>query len=55
MRAMVFNGSESRLSDMQVPEPVPAGGELLIDIHACGVYRPICIWSITNCRIRNSR
>ncbi|MFM0669832.1 zinc-dependent alcohol dehydrogenase family protein [Paraburkholderia sediminicola] len=39
MRAMVFDGSESRLKDRQVPEPIPAAGELLIDIHACGVCR----------------
>jgi propanol-preferring alcohol dehydrogenase len=40
---MVFDGSESRLSDTQVPEPIPAAGELLIDIHACGGAGPICI------------
>lgn len=39
MRAMVFDGTELRLNEMQVPEPIPAAGELLIDIHACGVCR----------------
>ncbi len=38
MRAMVFDGN-ALLRDMQVPDPVPAAGELLIDIHACGVCR----------------
>lgn len=39
MRAMVFDGSSSLLGDMQVPDPVPAAGQLLIDIHACGICR----------------
>ena len=39
MRAMVFDGSDMLLRSRQVPDPVPAAGELLIDIHACGVCR----------------
>ncbi|CAB3789804.1 putative alcohol dehydrogenase AdhA [Paraburkholderia ultramafica] len=39
MRAMVFDGSSSQLRDMQVPDPQPGAGQLLIDIHACGVCR----------------
>ncbi|MGF6778611.1 zinc-dependent alcohol dehydrogenase family protein [Paraburkholderia sp. GAS334] len=39
MRAMVFDGSSSLLRDMQVPDPAPAAGQLLIDIRACGICR----------------
>jgi len=39
MRAMVFDGTSSVLHDSQVPDPVAAPGQLLIDIHACGVCR----------------
>jgi alcohol dehydrogenase, propanol-preferring len=39
MRAMVFDGGSSLLRDMQVPDPVPVSGQLLIDIHACGICR----------------
>ena len=39
MRAMVFDGSSPQLRDMQVPDPEPGAGQLLIDIHACGVCR----------------
>jgi propanol-preferring alcohol dehydrogenase len=39
MRAMVFDGSSSQLHDMQVPDPRPDAGQLLIDVHACGVCR----------------
>jgi propanol-preferring alcohol dehydrogenase len=39
MRAMVFVGGSSQLRDMQVPDPQPRVGQLLIDVHACGVCR----------------
>ncbi|NYH19922.1 zinc-dependent alcohol dehydrogenase family protein [Paraburkholderia bryophila] len=39
MRAMVFDGNDSWLHDMQVPDPQPDAGQLLIDVHACGVCR----------------
>ncbi|WP_341312410.1 zinc-dependent alcohol dehydrogenase family protein [Paraburkholderia sp. IMGN_8] len=39
MRAMVFDGTAPILHDMQVPDPQPSAGQLLIDIHACGVCR----------------
>jgi alcohol dehydrogenase, propanol-preferring len=39
MRAMVFDGSSPRLTERKLPDPVPAAGQLLIDVHACGVCR----------------
>lgn len=39
MRAMVFDGTSPQLREADVPDPVPAAGELLIDVHACGVCR----------------
>lgn len=39
MRAMVFDGSGPYLKEMSLPDPVPDAGQLLIDIHACGVCR----------------
>ncbi|WP_042304040.1 zinc-dependent alcohol dehydrogenase family protein [Paraburkholderia kururiensis] len=39
MRAMVFDGSGRYLKEMSLPDPVPEAGQLLIDIHACGVCR----------------
>jgi propanol-preferring alcohol dehydrogenase len=39
MRAMVFDDSVLQLRDLQVPDPVPAAGQLLIDVHACGICR----------------
>lgn len=39
MRAMVFDGSAPSLRETQLPDPVPSAGELLIDVHACGVCR----------------
>ena len=39
MRAMLFDSSVLQLRDTQVPDPVPAAGQLLIDVHACGVCR----------------
>jgi propanol-preferring alcohol dehydrogenase len=39
MRAMVFDGSASLLSEQEVPDPAPGPGQLLIDIRACGVCR----------------
>ncbi|AOJ84525.1 alcohol dehydrogenase [Burkholderia savannae] len=39
MRAMVFDGGAPRLREAELPDPRPASGELLIDVHACGVCR----------------
>jgi propanol-preferring alcohol dehydrogenase len=36
---MVFDGSGPYLKEMSLPDPVPEAGQLLIDIHACGVCR----------------
>jgi len=39
MRAMVFDGSGPVLREMNLPDPVAGPGQLLIDVHACGVCR----------------
>lgn len=39
MRAMVFDGSGPVLREMDLPDPMPGPGQLLIDIHTCGVCR----------------
>ena len=39
MRAMVFDGTSPHLHDMQVPDPQPGAGQLLIGVHTCGVCR----------------
>lgn len=39
MHAMVFDGHSPLLCVRELPEPVPAAGQLLIDVHACGVCR----------------
>jgi propanol-preferring alcohol dehydrogenase len=39
MRAMVFDGRSPKLAERELPEPEPAAGQLLLDIHACGVCR----------------
>lgn len=39
MHAMVFDGHSPLLCEREIPEPVPAAGQLLIDVHACGVCR----------------
>ncbi|MGF6786587.1 zinc-dependent alcohol dehydrogenase family protein [Paraburkholderia sp. 35.1] len=39
MRAMVFDGSSATLTEREVPDPRPGAGEILIDVHACGVCR----------------
>lgn len=39
MRAMVFDGDSPILREEDVPNPTPGNGEVLIDIHACGVCR----------------
>ncbi|MGP8432081.1 zinc-dependent alcohol dehydrogenase family protein [Paraburkholderia fungorum] len=39
MRAMVFDGSASLLREQELPDPAPGPGQILIDIHACGVCR----------------
>ena len=39
MRAMVFDGSGPVLREMDLPDPMPGPGQLLINIHTCGVCR----------------
>src|SRR3569623_1461686 len=39
MRAMVFDGDSPILLEEDVPDPKPGIGEVLIDVHACGVCR----------------
>ncbi|WP_027212712.1 zinc-dependent alcohol dehydrogenase family protein [Burkholderia sp. WSM2232] len=39
MRAMVFDGIAPMLCEREIAEPRPAPGQLLIDVHACGVCR----------------
>lgn len=39
MRAMVFDGSKPMLREMNLPDPVAGPGQLLIDVHVCGVCR----------------
>jgi propanol-preferring alcohol dehydrogenase len=39
MLAMVFDGKSPVLHEAQVADPVAGAGELLIDVHACGVCR----------------
>ncbi|MDR6208004.1 D-arabinose 1-dehydrogenase-like Zn-dependent alcohol dehydrogenase [Paraburkholderia graminis] len=39
MRAMVFDGDSPILREDEVPEPRPSIGQILIDVHACGVCR----------------
>ncbi len=39
MRAMVFDGGDSRLVARDVPDPEPGAGEVLIRVEACGVCR----------------
>jgi propanol-preferring alcohol dehydrogenase len=39
MRAMVFDDTGDPLRNLQVPDPVPAAGQLLIDVHTCGICR----------------
>ncbi|HTH76219.1 MAG TPA: zinc-dependent alcohol dehydrogenase family protein [Trinickia sp.] len=39
MRAMVFDGHSPLLQQRELPDPQPGPGELLIDVHACGVCR----------------
>jgi propanol-preferring alcohol dehydrogenase len=39
MRAMVFDGTDPILHDLQLPDPRLLAGQVLIDVHACGVCR----------------
>jgi len=39
MRAMLFDGASPLLREVELPDPVPGEGELLIDVRACGVCR----------------
>ncbi|WP_321939904.1 zinc-dependent alcohol dehydrogenase family protein [Paraburkholderia sp. J8-2] len=39
MRAMVFDGESPVLREAEMQDPAPRDGELLINVHACGVCR----------------
>ncbi len=39
MRALVLNRPGAPLEEAELPPPEPAGGELLLKVHACGVCR----------------
>ncbi|MXN75671.1 zinc-binding alcohol dehydrogenase family protein [Burkholderia sp. 4701] len=39
MRAGVYDGHSPRLTLRELPDPSPGPGQLLIDVHACGVCR----------------
>ncbi|SAL52024.1 alcohol dehydrogenase [Caballeronia sordidicola] len=39
MRAMVFDGNSPTLQAQDVPDPEPGPGQVLIDVHVCGVCR----------------
>ncbi|AOJ36278.1 zinc-dependent alcohol dehydrogenase family protein [Burkholderia metallica] len=39
MLAMMFDGTTPHLREARVPDPFPRAGQLLIDVHACGVCR----------------
>jgi alcohol dehydrogenase, propanol-preferring len=39
MRAMIFEGGSPMLHEREIADPWPRRGELLIDVHACGVCR----------------
>ncbi|MET3215723.1 UNVERIFIED_ORG: propanol-preferring alcohol dehydrogenase [Burkholderia territorii] len=39
MLAMMFDGTTPYLREAHMPDPLPAPGQLLIDVHACGVCR----------------
>src|SRR5215471_4396047 len=39
MRAMLLSAPKTALQPMQIPDPKPAGGEILVRIDACAVCR----------------
>ncbi|MGU7768873.1 zinc-dependent alcohol dehydrogenase family protein [Burkholderia sp. MR1-5-21] len=39
MRAAVYDGRSPRLTLRELPDPSPGAGQILIDVHACGVCR----------------
>jgi alcohol dehydrogenase, propanol-preferring len=39
MRAMLFDGTRPLLREVDLPDPEPGDGEILLDVHACGVCR----------------
>ncbi|WP_322012083.1 zinc-dependent alcohol dehydrogenase family protein [Paraburkholderia sp. J12] len=39
MRAMLFDGTSPLLREVDLPDPEPGEGEILLDVHACGVCR----------------
>jgi alcohol dehydrogenase, propanol-preferring len=39
MKAMVFDGTGPLLKALDLPDPEPGAGEILLNVHACGVCR----------------
>src|SRR3954470_6456800 len=39
MRAMVLDAAETPVREAELPDPEPAAGQLLLEVHACGVCR----------------
>ena len=39
MRAMVLDAPGSRLRETELPNPSPGPGQVLVDVHVCGVCR----------------
>src|SRR4051812_29937725 len=39
MRAMVLEAPGTPLREAQLPDPEPAAGQVLLEVHACGVCR----------------
>ncbi|OLL31041.1 alcohol dehydrogenase [Burkholderia sp. SRS-W-2-2016] len=39
MRAMLFDGTSATLHERDLPDPQPGPGQILLDVHACGVCR----------------
>jgi alcohol dehydrogenase, propanol-preferring len=39
MRAMVLDAAETPLREAELPDPEPVAGQLLLEVHACGVCR----------------
>lgn len=48
MLAMLLDGPRHVLREARVPIPLPANGEVLIRVSACGVCGPICISLMAN-------
>ncbi|MEA2431724.1 MAG: alcohol dehydrogenase, propanol-preferring, partial [Thermoleophilaceae bacterium] len=39
MRAMVLDAAKTPLREAELPDPEPGAGQLLLEVHACGVCR----------------